>query len=236
MTDTIEITEINQPAGEEEKQVSEKIAKIVSAFREKTAMPAYRLEIIEDSAPGIFDSKFGGVPYWDAEGEYPVDAQGNKMMLLSQINFAEAALDDHRLPQQGLLQFFIAAEDDVFGMDFDQPDSQKDFRVVFHERIDWTVTEEQVLALDIPVGTGTDMGYSPVLVESAVKIIKTTAYMEPEDLAFEETFREVVKERIGEDIGSQSCYKYLDDEEYDYLYSALRADSQNIGISVFYAV
>lgn len=228
MKDIIEAAEKNQPQGAEEKQVSERIRNIVSAIREKTAMSAYRLEIIEDSEPDIFDSKFGGVPYWDVRKDYPLDAQGRRMMLLAQINFTEAALKDERLPQRGMLQFFIASEDDVFGMDFEQPDSQKNFRVIFHEQIDLTVTKEQVMALDIPVSTDTDTAYSPVFVEAAVKIIETTAYMGPEDVMFDKTFRETVKEQTGEDIGSQSCYKYLDDEEYDYLYEILRSDGHRI--------
>lgn len=106
------------------KTASDKGKKIVAAIKEKTAMTAYQLTIKENSQPDIFDSKFGGVPYWDMTKEYPTDATGNKMMLLAQINFTKAALDDERLPKEGLLQFFIASEDDVYGMDSDMIDGE----------------------------------------------------------------------------------------------------------------
>ena len=38
----------------------------------------------------IFDSKFGGMPYWNIDKEYPADENGNKLMLLAQINFDKA--------------------------------------------------------------------------------------------------------------------------------------------------
>lgn len=86
--------------------VSEKVKNIVAKIKEKTAMKAYRLNIIKNSKPDIFDSKFGGVPYWDMKKEYPIDSEGKRMMLLAQINFTKACLDDERLPKQGMLQFF----------------------------------------------------------------------------------------------------------------------------------
>lgn len=129
------------------------VKRIVAEIKKKTAMKAYKLSIEKDSKPDIFDSKFGGVPYWDMGKEYPLDSKGKKMMLLAQINFTKAGLEDERLPKQGILQFFIASEDDVYGMDWDQADSQKDFRVIYHETIDESITKEQVLQLDIPIST-----------------------------------------------------------------------------------
>ena len=203
---------------------SDKVKQIVARMKEKTGMTAYQLTIIRDSEPGIFDSKFGGVPYWDMKKEYPLDSKGEKMMLLAQINFTEAALEDERLPKQGMLQFFFASEDDVFGMDWDEADSQKDFRIIYHEQIDTTVTKEQVLSLVIPIATDEETEYTPVFREAAVEITKTVAYLGTEDYHFEGTFGAVVQELFGEDIQKQGFYNYLSDEDRDYLYDELSND------------
>lgn len=205
-------------------KASEKVKKIVARMKEVTAMEAYKLTIIPNSQPDIFDNKFGGVPYWDMKKDYPVDCEGDKMMLLAQINFTKAALEDERLPQQGILQFFIATEDDVYGMDWDEADSQRNFRVVYHEQIDETITEEQVLALDIPVATSEDNEWTPVFKEAAVSITKTTTYLGTEDYHFESVFVEVVKQLYDEDIQEQGFYEYLSEEDRDYIFEECSND------------
>ena len=205
-------------------KASEKVKHIVAKMQELTAMEAYRLTIIPNSQPDIFDSKFGGVPYWDMKKDYPVDCEGDKMLLLAQINFTKAALNDERLPQQGILQFFIATEDDVYGMDWDEADSQRNFRVVYHEQIDETITEEQVLALDIPVVRSEDDEWIPVFKEAAVSITKTTTYLGTEDYHFESVFAKVVKELYGEDIQEQGFYAYLSEEDRDYIFEECSND------------
>ena len=151
--------------------------------------------------------------------EYPLDSQGEKMKLLAQINFTQAALEDERLPKQGMLQFFLSTTDDCYGMDFDEPDKQKDFRVIYHENINLSITEAQILALDIPIAPNENDEWGPVFKEVAVEIKKTTAYLGLEDYRFVSIFKEVVKELFGEDIEEQHIYNYLDeDEDEEYLW------------------
>lgn len=201
---------------EHEAGVSENTKRIVALLKERTAMPAYKVTILEEKEPDIFDSKFGGVPYWDMKKEYPVDSKGEKLQLLAQINFTAAGLQDDRLPEMGMLQFFIPAEDDCYGMDWDQGDSQKDFRVIYHEEIDTSVTKEQVLALGIPYSTEENNEFTPVLKEVAVKITKAVVYPDTEDYRFEDYIKEVVKEVTGEEIaGVFSCFNR---EEQDYIF------------------
>lgn len=204
-----------------------RIRKVINAIKKETAKSAYKLEIQKDSIPGIFDSKFGGLPYWDTGKEYPKDINGNNMMLLAQINFTEAALNDERLPEKGMLQFFIASKDDVYGMDFDEPDVQKNFRVVYHENINSDATAEQVAEIGIPLCTDED-SWSPLFKEAAVSIIKTTAYMGMEDVAFEELFSKAVKEQIGDDISDIGLYNYLEEDEWDIINEELCADGHRL--------
>ena len=113
---------------------SEKAKAIVAEVKRRTETSCWKLTLHPEGPCGLLDSKVGGLPYWDPALPYPTDSQGNKMTLLAQLNFAQLGTEAP-LPAQGLLQFFIG-QDDVFGIDFDQPDSQKDFRVVYHPEPD----------------------------------------------------------------------------------------------------
>lgn len=147
--------------------------------------------------------------------DYPVDKNGNKLHLLAQINFDQFPVKQP-LPQSGLLQFFIADDnDDVFGADFDHPDVQSGFRVVYHRTIDPSVTPEQVSALGVP--THADVECSPVFREVAVRMEKTVACMGLEDYKFEGLAKQLVKELFSEDVGDQNLYRYLGSDDFDYL-------------------
>ncbi|MFQ7845403.1 MAG: YwqG family protein [Bifidobacterium bifidum] len=53
---------------------------------------------------------------------------GNPLYLLAQLNFSQ--LPQLRgFPAQGLLQFFIDGEDTLYGADYDNPQSQRSWRV-----------------------------------------------------------------------------------------------------------
>ena len=189
---------------------SEKVQAIVAEVKRRTETPCWKLTLQPEGPCGLLDSKVGGLPYWDPALPYPTDSQGNKMTLLAQLNFAQLGTEAP-LPAQGLLQFFIG-QDDVFGIDFDQPDSQKDFRVVYHPEPDPALTLEQIQALDLPTHVEADC-CTPVFQEAVFTAEKTVGYMGPEDGRFDALFREVVRAVTGEDIGEQNAYQYLGDAD-----------------------
>lgn len=189
---------------------SAKVKAIVAEVKRRTAAPCWKLTLHPEGPCGLLDSKVGGLPYWDPALPYPVDSQGNQMTLLAQLNFAQLGTEAP-LPAQGLLQFFIG-QDDVFGIDFDQPDSQKDFRVVYHPEPDPALTLEQIRALDLPTHVEADC-CTPVFQEAVFTAEKTVGYMGPEDGRFDALFREVVRAVTGEDIGEQNAYQYLGDAD-----------------------
>ena len=200
------------------------LSDIIKEIKARTATACYTLTIQPEKQPGLFDSKFGGLPYWDLSQPYPVGKDGKKLILLSQISFDQFSVEDP-LPQRGMLQFFIG-QDDLYGVDWDQPDEQNNFQVVYHETIDHSVTSEQVQALDVP--THADIEFWPVCQEVAVNMEKTTAYMGPADVRFEEVFRQAVKTVTGEDIGEQDTYQYLDDDDNDYLWEQLETSGHHL--------
>ncbi|MDM8560117.1 YwqG family protein [Candidatus Parabeggiatoa sp. HSG14] len=89
----------------------------------------------------LWQSKFGGFPYLPKNTEYPKDDQGNPLFLLAQINFSEVPCLEG-FPQQGILQFFIA-DDELYGIDFDEPLQQEDFRVIYFS--DAQASEEELV-------------------------------------------------------------------------------------------
>lgn len=200
---------------------------ILQEIKRKTETRGYSLMIEKEKAPGLFDSKFGGLPYWDLNMEYPSDSAGKKMMLLAQINLEQMFQDTEReelLPETGMLQFFIGL-DDVFGMDFEEKDVQKNFRVVYHEKIDGQVTKSQIRSLGIPDCTDENMEeYTPIWKEAALKITRKPVYMGEGDYRFHRLFLDAVREKYGNRYEDLSLYRLLDEEAYDNLTEELAND------------
>ena len=197
---------------------SEQVDIFIEEIKARTKQDVYSLKIKYDQEPNIFDSKLGGTPYWDFDKEYPTDKNGNKLMLLAQINFDKAEIDS-RLPQSGMLQFFIGV-DECFGLDFDTPDNQDTFRVVYHDKINYDITEEQIKVLDLPITTNPDMNeYTPVLKEVAVEITKSENCMGTCDYRFEKIANEIIKEKFGINYYEKydSLWDYLGDDDYEKL-------------------
>ncbi|HBK47452.1 MAG TPA: hypothetical protein DDZ67_13665 [Xanthomonadaceae bacterium] len=82
-------------------------------------------------------SKVGGAAWWPDGEPAPVDAEGRPLALLAQVNFAELPASMPGYPDAGLLQFFVAREDDFYGASFDgdlglaQLREQRNFRIVY---------------------------------------------------------------------------------------------------------
>lgn len=83
-------------------------------------------------------SKVGGGAWWPQGESAPVDAQGRALTLLAQLNFAELPRPLPGYPQQGLLQIFVATDDDVYGATLDNMESQRqqrNFRIVYRPQL-----------------------------------------------------------------------------------------------------
>lgn len=120
------------------------IDEIYEAVKNETCIKSYKIEKEKADNLTIFDSKFGGIPYWDFSKEFPTDSKGEKLNLLAQINFDKENFKDDRLPQKGILQFYISSNDDIYGMDFDEQDKQTNWRVIYHEDVNYDMTDEKV--------------------------------------------------------------------------------------------
>jgi uncharacterized protein YwqG len=129
------------------------------------ALPCIRISAAPSDELFIFDSKFGGLPYWPANTPYPVDGKDKYMYLLAQLNFSQIPPLDG-FPTKGILQFYLA-DDDVYGLDFGNPTSQTNFRVVYFE--DTTATpmdnfgflEQQQQESSLPVERQMALQFAP---------------------------------------------------------------------------
>lgn len=191
---------------------------LLEGIKARTRVPAYRLRVQRGVVPGLTDSKIGGLPYWNLNLPYPTDEKGQPMQLLAQVNFGAEDMD-RPFPKAGLLQFFIG-QDEMFGCNFAYAPDQKNYRVVYHPRIDETVIPEQVSALGAP-GLVTDYRVSPLEEELAVCVERVDSFANDYSFAFEGAFRETVKDVMGEDIGEQKSYEFLEEDAYNELHEAL---------------
>ena len=203
-------------------KLNERSRQILDEIKRRTSTTAYQLEFDTESAPTIFDSKVGDLPYWDPAKTYPTDSNGKKMYLLAQINFDQDKAESP-LPQSGMLQFFIGGEE-MYGLDFDHPTEQKDWRIVYHEKVDASVTAETVEAMGIPSYNGDDEGVdSPVFRSCVFRLVKKETWLTPDNWErFDEQTLEVAKDLFdqtdaesADEVFGKDQYALLE-EEYFY--------------------
>ena len=83
----------------------------------------------------LWESKFGGYPYFPKGLDYPKSTEGKPLILLAQINFSETLLLD-KFPKEGILQFYIDSYHELFGIDDEDMTNQAYFRVIYFDKID----------------------------------------------------------------------------------------------------
>ncbi|EPG35474.1 YwqG family protein [Acinetobacter colistiniresistens] len=98
-----------------------------------TIQPTVTMQLNANDNLSVWQSKVGGVPYLPLDATYPVDSNGKPLALLAQLNFAEIPSLPN-FPDQGILQFYIAA-DDLYGMNFDDQQQQSGFKVLYFDQV-----------------------------------------------------------------------------------------------------
>jgi uncharacterized protein YwqG len=151
-------------------------------FREKLeahTRQSLRLKLTP-AETGIWDSKIGGQPYWPAEMPYPTDGKGNAMRLAAQLNFAQLTAPAP-YPSNGILQIFLTTNDDLYGWNPENPNDQRNFRLVWHPA---PITFAEGLMLDSSGVRGEDE-YFPIMGEYALEGTMDTEIVSMSDIAFE---------------------------------------------------
>ncbi len=160
-------------------KLNERSRQILDEIKRRTSTTAYQLEFDTESAPTIFDSKVGGLPYWDPAKTYPTDSKNE----------------------------------------------QKDWRIVYHEKIDTRVTAETVEAMGIPSNNGDDEGVeSPVFRSCVFRLVKKETWLTPDNWErFDELTLEVAEDLFGE-TDAESADEVFGEDQYaileeEYFYS-----------------
>lgn len=114
----------------------EALPEVLKPYKEKieaTLKPTVQMNLKSCDRLSLWQSKVGGQPYLPLDMAYPIDSNGNPLVLLAQFNFTEIPnLPD--FPSQGILQFYIAT-DDLYGMNFDDQQQQSGFRVLYFDQV-----------------------------------------------------------------------------------------------------
>lgn len=169
-----------------EKQI-EATKKILKEIKAETMSGYVKISLDTERKPNIFESKFGGVPYIAKDEKVPVDSKGEQLRLLAQINFGDISeITPEYFPKKGLIQFWVLDED-LIGLDFDEPTKQDTFRVIYKEYIDKTVSEDDVLA-KFKNSEDDEESFFPVEGEFALKFEKKNAPMYSWSYVFGELF------------------------------------------------
>lgn len=198
--------------------VSERALRIAEEITRRTTCEHYRLVLNEEREPTMTGSKIGGVPYWPADKEFPVNEKGDKMLLVMQINCAEAGLCSP-LPQQGMLQWFISLEPDLmYGCMGNFDDESKGFKMVYHERV-----EDGISPVEVPTHDSVEEDLTPVKREVAIDVVPEQTAMGVNDGHFNSLFFDIVKEITGVEHTDKMWYEYLDNEDCLYF-------EQNLGM------
>lgn len=102
---------------------------------EASIKPYLELKLTDNGNPTCWQSKFGGLPYFPKNCEYPKNWDGEYLYLLAQINFAEVPYIDD-FPKEGILQFYIGDYNGLYGADIDNPTQQNNFRILYFADVD----------------------------------------------------------------------------------------------------
>ena len=132
-------------------EFAKKVYDEIWAEYEKTAQTkAFAKIILTENELKITDSKVMGLPYVPKGAEIPQTANGDKMMMIAQINCDDLqGLAD--FPEKGILQFFVLNDEDgLLGLDFDNQTVQDSFRVIYHEEIEEFYDENELKSIYNP--------------------------------------------------------------------------------------
>lgn len=216
--------------------VSERALRIAEEISKRTYCEHYRLVLNEEREPDIKGSKIGGLPYWPADKEYPVDSNGDKMLMIMQINCQEAGFAAP-LPERGIIQWFISISPELmYGCRGNYDDQGNGFRIFYHDFIDMNITLQDVKSMNVPTHDTVDETVTPVKREVAIDTVVEHASMSVNDGNFNHLFFDIVHEITGVEHTDKMWYEYLDNNDCLYFEQNLgmaRPHHQVMGYPVF---
>ena len=170
----------------------EGVSALKQYIQEHACKSALLLKPKPDTVPSLTSSKIGGIPYWPSAKEYPTDEGGKKMHLLCQLNLSECKESCGLLPQRGILQFFISpSEGDAYGMNWERPTEQKNWRIVFHKQAEEGLSADQIKEIAAPES---EYAESPILKSTALEFSLSPSYIKSDDYKMDQLVKDAAKE------------------------------------------
>lgn len=174
---------------------------------ESSIKPYIEIKAIKEDTLTLWKSKFGGFPYFPKSNPYPRDAKNQPMMLLAQINFNETP-NLINFPQQGILQFYIPCNDDLYGIDINNQTLQQNFRVLYFPEV-FQNEANLITSFDfLP-----EIELTPLVSQYQLEFSLVSKPIPTSDYLFDETI-------LGENSSSQLEEKYKIHKKYDQMFSS----------------
>ena len=196
---------------------------IFAPYRDSIAAsqrPTANITLQPSASLSVWQSKVGGVPYLPLDAAYPHNKAGEPLAFLAQINLAEIPPLPH-FPAQGILQFYIDANDDLWGLDFDNPTVQNGFRVIYFADL---ITDTQQLHTNIATYTTFDPDCLPFSGQYAMQFSAASQAISLNDHRFALTHQQT-----GETVDASNIWEQLDDEFFEAYDSAFSAEGHRMG-------
>ena len=132
-------------------------------------------------------------------------------------NFDKENFNDDRLPQKGILQFYISSNDDIYGMNFDEQDKQTDWKVVYHENVNYNISEKEIINNGIKTfKEATPEYYAPFNEIYKITFKATDEVMSCYDEKFNSIVTRILKDKFNVIVEENKVSDYLEqiDEKY----------------------
>ena len=147
-------------------KILDQARRVMALLNEGDRSRVIRITPMIASGPlSVTSSKFGGVPYLPEGVDAPINAHGDPLGMIAQINCAELP-DNDIYPKTGILQFWLNLKDDQWGMDFENPIAQDNTRVTYYPelgipnanaalpRVDWDDVGWPICPEDVELALG----------------------------------------------------------------------------------
>ena len=200
------------------------INKTIETIRNNNTREYIRILAEENDNLSIFSSKFGGIPYVANDTAIPVDSDNNQLALLAQINCGELP-ENELYPKMGLLQFWIARNSN-FGLD-----NKDSYCVKYIEKIDETVSEENILEKYDILDEDNNEEYSPFKRKNAsfsLTFEKGLSTITSTDCRFEDIALKTIQD-LFPDEQINDLYDDLENDVYSTLFKSFEGVQHAIG-------
>lgn len=193
---------------------------------EQTVLPYLKLAAVRKPV-GLYDSKFGGIPYLPPDFAYPHNenpqSDRKPLKLLAQINFEQLS-PLPKFPKEGILQFYISYEssEDMYGLDLNNGRSQAAWRVVYHKDI----IKDESLLQNPPELPKDKNEVFPFDGEFALIAEANSMPVTDTDFRWQDFWENVF---MADPVCKQLCDKYTDDDIRDALVESMGSNGHRMG-------